>query len=101
MATDAVSHTLKGISGALLMEQVLQPNFRSYRREEGDTCSPVKVDNEGRVYIGIGGLMAPPTDRARATVENDMHELVTRACQKMTGARWRMMWPQRSQPRWC
>jgi hypothetical protein len=27
--------------------------------------------------------MAPPTDRARAIVENDMHELVAQACQQM------------------
>lgn len=83
VVTDAVNDMLKAISGALLMEQVLQPNFRFYRREEGDTRPPVEVDNEGRVHIGIGGLMAPPTDRARAIVENDMHELVARACQQM------------------
>lgn len=83
VVTDAVNDMLKAISGALLMEQVLQPNFRFYRREEGDTRPPVEVDSEGRVHIGIGGLMAPPTDRARAIVENDMHELVARACQQM------------------
>lgn len=83
VVTDAVNDMLKAISGALLMEQVLQPNFRFYRREEGDTRPPVEVDNEGRVHIGIGGLMAPPTDRARAIVENDMHELVAQACQQM------------------
>lgn len=83
VVTDAVNDMLKAISGALLMEQVLQPNFRFYRREDGDTRPPVDVDDEGRVHIGIGGLMAPPTDRARAIVENDMHELVARACQQM------------------
>lgn len=83
VVTDAVNDMLKAISGALLMEQVLQPNFRFYRREEGDTRPPVDVDNEGKVHIGIGGLMAPPTDRARAIVENDMHELVARACQQI------------------
>lgn len=83
VVTDAVNDMLKAISGALLMEQVLQPNFRFYRREDGDTRPPVEVDGEGRVHIGIGGLMAPPTDRARAIVENDMHELVAQACQQM------------------
>jgi hypothetical protein len=81
--TDAVNDMLKAISGALLMEQVLQPNFKFYRREEGDTRPPVEVDGEGKVHIGIGGLMAPPTDRAREIVENDMHELVAKACQQM------------------
>lgn len=83
MVTDAVNDMLKAISGALLMEQVLQPNFRFYRREDGDTRPPVEVDSEGRVHIGIGGLLVPPTARAREIVENDMHELVAKACQQM------------------
>jgi hypothetical protein len=74
---------LKAISGALLMEQVLQPNFKFYRREDGDTRPPVEVDDEGRVHIGIGGLLVPPTSRAREIVENDMHELVAKACQQI------------------
>lgn len=83
VVTDAVNDMLKAISGALLMEQVLQPNFRFYRREDGDTRPPVEVDSEGRVHIGIGGLLVPPTARAREIVENDMHELVAKACQQM------------------
>lgn len=83
VVSDAVNDMLKAISGALLMEQVLQPNFRFYRREEGDTRPPVEMDSEGRVHIGIGGLMVPPTARAREIVENDMNELVARACQQM------------------
>jgi hypothetical protein len=83
VVTDAVNDMLKAISGALLMEQVLQPNFRFYRREDGDTRPPLEVDDEGRVHIGIGGLMVPPTNRAREIVENDMHELVAKACQQM------------------
>lgn len=83
VVSDAVNDMLKAISGALLMEQVLQPNFRFYRREEGDTRPPVEVDHAGRIHIGIGGLMVPPTERAREIVENDMHELVARACQQM------------------
>ncbi len=86
VVTDAVNDMLKAVSGALLMEQVLQPNFRFYRREEGDTRPPVEMDGEGRVHIGIGGLMPPPTDRARQIVENDMHELVATACQRMDRA---------------
>lgn len=83
VVTDAVNDMLKAISGALLMEQVLQPNFKFYRREDGDTRPPVDMDDEGRVHIGIGGLMTPPTERAREIVENDMHELVAKACQRM------------------
>jgi hypothetical protein len=83
VVTDAVNDMLKAISGALLMEQVLQPNFKFYRREDGDTRPPVEVDDEGRVHIGIGGLMVPPTSRAREIVENDMHELVAKACQQI------------------
>lgn len=83
VVTDAVNDMLKAISGALLMEQVLQPNFKFYRREPGDTRPPVEVTDDGKVHIGITGLMTPPTDRAREIVENDMHELVAKACQKM------------------
>ena len=83
VVTDAVNDMLKAISGALLMEQVLQPNFKFYRREEGDTRPPVEIDSEGRLHIGIGGFMPPATDRAREIVENDMHELVAKACQRM------------------
>ena len=74
---------LKAISGALLMEQVLQPNFKFYRRESGDTRPPVEVTDDGKVHIGITGLMTPPTERAREIIENDMHDLVAKACQKM------------------
>lgn len=83
VVADAVNDMLKAISGALLMEQVLAPNFRFYRREDGDIREPVHVDREGRVNIGIGGLMEPPTSRARAIVEDDMQDLVAKACQAM------------------
>lgn len=83
VVADAVNDMLKAISGVLLMEQVLAPNFKFYRREDGDIREPVHVDAEGRVNIGIGGLMEPPTLRARAIVENDMQDLVAKACQAM------------------
>jgi hypothetical protein len=41
------------------------------------------VDKDGRVNIGIGGLLEPPTPRARAIVEDDMQDLVAKACQAM------------------
>ena len=83
VVADAVNDMLKAISGAMLMEQVLAPNFKFYRREDGDIRAPVETTNDGTVHIGIKGLMEPPTARARAIVENDMNELVAKACQAM------------------
>lgn len=83
VVADAVNDMLKAISGAMLMEQVLAPNFKFYRREDGDIRAPVETTKDGTVHIGIKGLMEPPTPRARAIVENDMNELVAKACQAM------------------
>lgn len=83
LVTDAVNDMLKAISGALLMEQVLAPNFKFYRREDGDVREPISVDGQGTITIGIKGLMEPPTDRSRDICEKDMHELVAKACQAM------------------
>ena len=83
VVADAVNDMLKAISGAMLMEQVLAPNFKFYRREDGDIRAPVETTKDGTVHIGIKGLMEPPTVRARAIVENDMNELVAKACQAM------------------
>ena len=83
VVADAVNDMLKAISGAMLMEQVLAPNFKFYRREDGDIRVPVETMKDGTVHIGIKGLMEPPTARARAIVENDMNELVAKACQVM------------------
>jgi hypothetical protein len=81
VVADAVNDMLKAISGSLLMEQVLAPNFKFYRREDGDIREPISVDGQGAVTIGIRGLMEPPTDRARDICEKDMHDLVASACQ--------------------
>lgn len=81
VVTDAVNDMLKAISGSLLMEQVLAPNFRFYRREDDDIRAPISVDPDGHVVIGIKGLALPPTDRARDIVEKDMHDLVANVCQ--------------------
>lgn len=83
VVTDAVNDMLKAISGSLLMEQVLAPNFKFYRREDGDIREPVGVDAEGNVTIGIKGLIEPPTQRAREICEQDMHDLMAAACQEM------------------
>ena len=83
LVTDAVNDMLKAISGSLLMEQVLAPNFKFYRREDGDIRAPISTDENGNVVIGIKGLMEPPTQRAREICEKDMHDLMAAACQEM------------------
>lgn len=83
IVTDAVNDMLKAISGSLLMEQVLAPNFKFYRREDGDVRAPIGTDSEGNVTIGIRGLIEPPTDRAREICEKDMQDLMATAYQEM------------------
>ena len=83
VVTDAVNDMLKAISGSLLMEQVLAPNFKFYRREDGDIREPVAVDGQGNVMIGIKGLVEPPTERSKDICEQDMHDLMAAACQAM------------------
>ncbi len=78
---DAVNDMLKAISGSLLMEQVLAPNFRFYRREDDDVRAPVETDGQGNIMIGITGLIEPPTERAREICEQDMADLMAAACQ--------------------
>ena len=81
VVTDAVNDMLKAISGSLLMEQVLAPNFRFYRREDDDVRAPIETDEHGNVMIGIKGLIEPPTERAREICEQDMADLMAAACQ--------------------
>ncbi|WP_443477958.1 DEAD/DEAH box helicase [Novosphingobium aerophilum] len=83
VVTDAVNDMLKAISGSLLMEQVLAPNFKFYRREDGDVRAPMGTDDEGNITIGIKGLVEPPTDRSREICENDMNDLMATAYQEM------------------
>ncbi len=81
---DAVNDMLKAISGSLLMEQVLAPNFKFYRREDGDIRAPVSTDAQGHVTIGIHNLDEPPTQRARDICERDMNDLVATTHQHMS-----------------
>jgi len=83
VVSDAVNDMFKAISGSLLMEQVLAPNFKFYRREDGDVREPVHTDGQGNVMIGIKGLIEPPTARAKEICEQDMHDLLAAACQAM------------------
>lgn len=81
---DAVNDMLKAISGSLLMEQVLAPNFKFYRREDGDIRAPVSVDEQGHVTVGIHNLDEPSTQRARDICERDMNDLVATTHQHMS-----------------
>ncbi len=83
VVSDAVNDMLKAISGSLLMEQVLAPNFKFYRREDGDVREPVQTDGQGNVMIGIKGLIELPTKRAKEICEQDMQDLLAAACQAM------------------
>ncbi|WP_417812509.1 DEAD/DEAH box helicase [Thalassospira alkalitolerans] len=83
VVSDAVNDMLKAISGSLLMEQVLAPNFKFYRREDGDVRAPMGADVEGNITIGIKGLIEPPTDRSREICEKDMNDLMATAYQEM------------------
>ena len=83
VVTDAVNDMLKAISGSLLMEQVLAPNFKFYRREDDDIRDPIGTDGAGNITIGIRGLIEPPTARAREICEQDMHDLMAAACQQV------------------
>lgn len=83
VVTDAVNDMLKAISGSLLMEQVLAPNFKFYRREDDDIRDKISTDAAGNVVIGIKGLIEPPTQRAREICEQDMHDLIATTCQEM------------------
>lgn len=69
--TDAVNDMLKAISVALIMEQVLAPNF-NFTTKVPD--KPVEEPRPG-VPIQVKGLQPPSTDRVRQIVEEQLDEL--------------------------
>nr|WP_244271726.1 MULTISPECIES: DEAD/DEAH box helicase [unclassified Pseudovibrio] len=81
IVVDAVNDMLKAISGALLMEQVLAPNFKFHSRREGDEPVEPWRDRDGTIHVEIGGLMEPPTDRSKEIIEKDMQDLIALTCQ--------------------
>ena len=83
IVVDAVNDMLKAISGALLMEQVLAPNFKFHRRPDDADVSDAWQDESGTIHVEIKGLAMPSTDRSKAIIENDMDDLVAKACQSM------------------
>jgi len=81
--TDAVNDMLKAISGALLMEQVLAPNFKFHRRPDGVEKGEAWADDEGTIHIEVGGLPDPSTKRSKDIIDTQMDDLVAATCQAM------------------
>ncbi len=71
VVVDAVNNMLKAISCALIMEQVLAPNFNFQTRTPD--AAP-EVPGPG-VPIEIRGLQEPSTDRVRDIVQDQLDEL--------------------------
>lgn len=66
--TEAVNDTLKAITVALLMEQVLAPNFRFRTRISED-----QQPQSGEILIN--GLKEPSSKRVKSITENDLNDL--------------------------
>jgi len=69
--TDAVNDMLKAISVALIMEQVLAPNFKFTTK---DLDEPANEPKPG-IPIQVKGFQPPSTDRVKQIVEEQLDEL--------------------------
>jgi len=65
----SVNNMLKAITGSLLMEQVLAPNFK-FRAKNGETNV---IPPKG--IISIRGFKEPSTERVKQIVETDLNDL--------------------------
>lgn len=75
----SVNNMLKAITGSLLMEQVLAPNFKfRSKRPEDDGTTPKKG------VIRIKGFKEPSTERVRQIVETDLNDLKANILQDET-----------------
>lgn len=75
----SVNNMLKAITGSLLMEQVLAPNFRfKAKRPEDDGSTPPKG------VIRIRGFKEPSTDRVKQIVDTDLNDLKANILQNET-----------------
>lgn len=75
----SVNNMLKAITGSLLMEQVLAPNFKfKSKRPEDDSETPKKG------VIRIKGLKEPSTARVKQIVETDLNDLKANILQDET-----------------
>lgn len=79
---EVVNDYLKAIAGSLLMEQVLAPNFKFYRKEDGDGRASIQEDALGNVQIGIKDLKPLTSQKAKEIVQEDMGSLVETYCQR-------------------
>ncbi len=75
----SVNNMLKAITGSLLMEQVLAPNFRfKSKRPEDDGETPEKG------ALRIKGFKEPSTERVKQIVETDLNDLKANILQDET-----------------
>lgn len=66
----SVNNMLKAITGSLLMEQVLAPNFKfKAKRTEDNDKEPIPG------VIRINGFKEPSTDRVKQIIETDLNDL--------------------------
>lgn len=75
----SVNNMLKAITGSLLMEQVLAPNFKfKSKRPEDDGETPKKG------VLRIKGFKEPSTERVKQIVETDLNDLKANILQDET-----------------
>jgi hypothetical protein len=73
----SVNNMLKAITGSLLMEQVLAPNFKFKAKNNGDPIPPKGI-------ISIRGFKEPSTDRIKQIIETDLNDLKANILQNET-----------------
>lgn len=73
----SVNNMLKAITGSLLMEQVLAPNFKFKTKNTGDPTPPKGV-------ISIRGFKEPSTNRVKQIIETDLNDLKANILQDET-----------------
>lgn len=66
----SVNNMLKAITGSLLMEQVLAPNFKFKTKTTGDDASTCP-----KGIISIRGFKEPSSDRVKQIIETDLNDL--------------------------
>ncbi len=71
---NAVNDMLKAITASLLMEQVMQPEWKFRTASEADDFDTPEKGPDGRETIRVKGLKKT-TDRVQAIVDNDLTDL--------------------------
>jgi hypothetical protein len=74
----SVNNMLKAITGSLLMEQVLAPNFKFKAKRSDDDDEP------GANVIRITGFKPPSSDRVKQIIETDLNDLKANILQDET-----------------